>query len=75
MVFEYDEHDLACIASTPCQKAYKLVTVKPPLRGHPRDKEKCRLNRGVPLTEVNTCRYKEYMSVNFAGPPNGGVPE
>ena len=40
-------------------------TVEPPLRGHPRNKEKCPLNRGVPLIEV--VRYKDYMSVNFAG--------
>ena len=41
--------------------------MKPPLRRHPRDKEKCALNinRGVPLIEV--IGYKDYMSVNFAG--------
>ena len=32
---------------------------------HPRDKEKCPLNGGVPIIEA--IDYKDYMSVNFSG--------
>ena len=42
-----------------------IRTVKPPLEEHPQDKEKCPLDRGVPLIEV--LDFKDYMSVNFAG--------
>ena len=56
-----------CYNSPGIQAVFAKVetTVRPPLRGHPRDKGKWPLNRGVPLTEVN--RYKNDMSVNFAG--------
>ena len=33
-----------------------IYTVKPPFGGHPRDKEKCPLNGGVPLLEVTSTK-------------------
>ena len=37
-----------CLLSRNINRQCKTNTVEPPLRGHPRDQEKCPLNGGVP---------------------------
>lgn len=48
-------------------------TVEPPFKGHPRDKEKCPLNRG--WVGVKDVKYEHFSGTKIQCPLNGGVPE
>ena len=55
----------------------EVNTVKAPFRGHPRDKEKCPLNGGVPLLEVTSTKIIGtfyFFRDQSLCPLNGGVP-